>query len=159
MCCAPVATQVVHAVASNGTFVALWIVRLTQLFPVLTQEQVRVDQPGEILFELSFDSFLHRSISRAVVFLLFTKTQSQQDAQPVRLQSEDSMHTSKQENLLSAGFSYAGKFSQRLFRLRQRKKLQGLPHVSFELVHRNQGNLFQAMNTLLGMHAAELCRF
>src|SRR5438874_999345 len=159
MCGAPAATHVVHAVTSNGTLVALWIVRLTQLFSVLTQEQMRVDQPGEILFELRFDCFLYGSISCRVVFLLFTKTQSQQDAQAVRLQSEDSMHTSKQENLFSAGFAYAGKFSQRLFRLRQRKKLQGLPHISFELVHRNQGNLFQAMNALLGMHAAELCRF
>src|SRR2546422_679584 len=156
---APAATQVVNAVTSNGTLVALWIVRLTQLFPVLTQEQMRVDQPGEILFELRSDRFLHRSISRAVIFLLFTKTQSQQDAQPVRLQSENRIHASKQENLLGAGFAYAGKFSQRLFRLRQRKKLQGLPYISFEIVHRNQGGLFQPMNALLGMHAAESCRF
>src|SRR5262249_51450592 len=60
-----------------------------QLPSVLAKQQVGLDQPGVVLVESFFDSFLHEAISRGVTFRFFPEPQAQQDTQPVRLQSQN----------------------------------------------------------------------
>ncbi len=84
---------------------------------MVAKEQVDLDQPGMVLVESFSGSFLHEAVGRGIAFLLLAEPQAQQDAQPVRFQSQDRVAPREEENFFRPRLTNPRKLLEGFLRL------------------------------------------
>ena len=122
------------------------------------QQLVSGYQPIEVLLQFALYSFLRRAVSRRVALTLFAVPETQQHAQPVRIQRQDRMSSRKKKNLLGARIADPRKLLQRFFRFGKRL-FEDLVEIAIELLQRDLRDAPELFHSRGGMHSTEAGHF
>ena len=121
------------ALLSQRALFAQWLVSETQLLAVAAQQLVSGDEPLVVIRELVHHGLLHGPVRDGVAVVLFPEAEAQEHAQAIRLQGQDRIAPSEEQNFFGTRLADAGEFLKRPFGLGRRPS-EHWTQIAIELI-------------------------